>query len=433
MKKRINFRILSYTLLLTLLVLCTEDDPIEFRLTTNCVPEKTGTVSPESGMFTEGSEIELKATANPEYIFKHWEGDAVGDENPLKITMTKNKAITAVFEKVNYSLTIEVIGQGTVNQEIVQAKSSIDYPSGTLVQLTAFPDEGWEFVRWEEMPIWYEEENPMVLEMTDQHNVTVIFEPMNKEKIFVPDDNFEQALIEMGLDDKLDDYVYVQRIMNVTVLNLENREIEDLTGIEGFGQLSELNLANNNLSSLDLSHKWFSSVNVTGNPQLTCVQFHQAQLWYIKYHPSSQGNDLLISDEGVSPSVDCSVTDEDLTFVPDDAFEQALINLGLDNFMDNYVRTIDIVNISEIDLSGNNISDVTGIEDFKGLWVIDLSSNNLSSLDITILWPFGILDVRVNPLKCIQVNEFYLQTGGGGLYFIFAEDEVEFSLDCGDQ
>ena len=59
MKNLKNLKLLSYALLLTLLVLCTEDDPIEFRLTTNCIPEKTGKVTPESGMFTDRFRVQL--------------------------------------------------------------------------------------------------------------------------------------------------------------------------------------------------------------------------------------------------------------------------------------------------------------------------------------------------------------------------------------
>ena len=71
------------------------------------------------------------------------------------------------------------------------------------------------------------------------------------------------------------------------------------------------------------------------------------------------------------------------------------------------------------------------MEDFKSLWNIDLSNNKLSSFDILVLWPFVHLDLRNNPLDCIQVNEFWLETGGGGLYFIWADEGVEYSLDCG--
>ena len=140
MKNLINLKLSLWALLLMLLTTCNDDDAIQYELSTLCNPDKTGTVTPESGMFIEGTEVELKAVPIQEYIFKNWEGDAGGNENPLKIIMLEDKNITAVFEKVNYSLAIEIIGEGTVNQEIILAKSTTDYESGTTVQITAVPD-----------------------------------------------------------------------------------------------------------------------------------------------------------------------------------------------------------------------------------------------------------------------------------------------------
>ena len=53
------------------------------------------------------------------------------------------------------------------------------------------------------------------------------------------------------------------------------------------------------------------------------------------------------------------------TYIPDNNFEQALINLGYDNVLDNYVITSNISNIGYLDVSSQNISDMTGIHDFN--------------------------------------------------------------------
>ena len=57
---------------------------------------------------------------------------------------------------------------------------------------------------------------------------------------FVPDDNFEQALINLGVDFMLDDYVEAQGIDTITNLNISSDSIADLTGIENFMALREL-------------------------------------------------------------------------------------------------------------------------------------------------------------------------------------------------
>ena len=112
---------------------------------------------------------------------------------------------------------------------------------------------------------------------------------------YVPDDNFELALLNLGYDFLLDDYVETSAIDTITDLQINNKNISDLTGIEDFtllrslfcydNNLTSLNLSNNtnlfevtcsnnNLNSLDLrngnnTNLWyFMSFN---NPELTCI------------------------------------------------------------------------------------------------------------------------------------------------------------------
>ena len=72
---------------------------------------------------------------------------------------------------------------------------------------------------------------------------------------YVPDDNFEQALIDLGYDTApLDDYVPTANINTVTILNVDNKNIADLTGIADFTALEELYLRNDLLTSINLSN-----------------------------------------------------------------------------------------------------------------------------------------------------------------------------------
>jgi hypothetical protein len=55
------------------------------------------------------------------------------------------------------------------------------------------------------------------------------------QKTYVPDDKFEQALIDLGYDTTLDDSVLTANISGVTSLDVSNKEISDLTvQIESF-------------------------------------------------------------------------------------------------------------------------------------------------------------------------------------------------------
>ena len=50
----------------------------------------------------------------------------------------------------------------------------------------------------------------------------------------IPDDNFEQALIDLGYDDVLDDLVYTENINGLTNLNLGEKGIGEYLPWEFF-------------------------------------------------------------------------------------------------------------------------------------------------------------------------------------------------------
>ncbi len=69
----------------------------------------------------------------------------------------------------------------------------------------------------------------------------------------IPDAAFERALIEVGIDDVEDGSVSTAAVMVVTDLVLEDKGITDLTGIDDFTMLEGLWLADNQLSTLDVT------------------------------------------------------------------------------------------------------------------------------------------------------------------------------------
>ncbi|MBW2938881.1 hypothetical protein KXJ69_12255 [Aureisphaera sp. CAU 1614] len=72
--------------------------------------------------------------------------------------------------------------------------------------------------------------------------------------IEVPDDGFEQALIDQGYDDLLDNKVLTENIIGITELDISNRTIFNLRGIQGFRALEKLNCDNTFITSLKLSN-----------------------------------------------------------------------------------------------------------------------------------------------------------------------------------
>ena len=123
-------------------------DVIKYELSTTIIPSEGGIVSPDSGLYNEGSNVIITATPSSEYLFIGWSDGASGTQNPLTISMNSNKPITANFEKRKYPLTLTIQGDGTISEVILPNLKSSDYPSGTIVKLTAIPNTGSEFVAW---------------------------------------------------------------------------------------------------------------------------------------------------------------------------------------------------------------------------------------------------------------------------------------------
>lgn len=78
-------------------------------------------------------------------------------------------------------------------------------------------------------------------------------------------------------------------------------------------------------------------------------------------------------------------TDNDpiLTQIPDSAFEQALIDAGIDNTLDGSVPTSNLQNVTELVFNNKNISNMQGLEDFPALINLWLNDNALTQLNIS--------------------------------------------------
>lgn len=137
--------IISFCILLSS---CKKKDPVQFALTTSVSPTDGGTVNPSSGLFKEGESVELTAIPTAGYLFAGWSDGGTGTANPLTVVMNLKKSISANFEKMQYSLTINYEGDGTVKEEVVQTKSLTNYSTGTKVKLTAVAKSGSEFIGW---------------------------------------------------------------------------------------------------------------------------------------------------------------------------------------------------------------------------------------------------------------------------------------------
>lgn len=103
--------------------------------------------------FDTGTVVSLNATPDSGYQFVRWNGDAYAVDNihasETIITMNGDYSITAEFEippPVQYTLNIIGPAHGSV---ITPGEGRFFiYEEGTVVDLVAEPDNGYEFVRW---------------------------------------------------------------------------------------------------------------------------------------------------------------------------------------------------------------------------------------------------------------------------------------------
>ncbi len=234
---------------------------------------------------------------------------------------------------------------------------------------------------------------------------------------YVPDDLFESWLINLGYDTgALDDYVPTENINTITTLSLYNKKIVDITGIEDFTALTSLELERSNLVTVDLSknkaleninlsYNQLTTLDLSANTALTSVNVYGNKLTTFTIQNGANSNITNVNFKaGFNPNLTCINVDDvsysntnwkqidthtsfslkcGFTYIPDDNFEQALINLGFDSgSLDNYVPDATIKTLTSLDVSGKNITDFTGLQDFVALTNLNCSNNNLSTLNL---------------------------------------------------
>jgi alpha-tubulin suppressor-like RCC1 family protein/Leucine-rich repeat (LRR) protein len=154
-------------------------------------------------------------------------------------------------------------------------------------------------------------------------------------------------------------------------------------------QLKNLNLKNGN-------NVKFGYLNLTNNPNLSCIQVDDVA--YFNANWSSK------KDTMANFNTDCPDSNP-YTYIPDQNFEQKLIDLGIDtDGLNGKITIADINTITTLDLSNSKIKDLTGIENFTALTILDCSNNQLITLDLSKNTNLQILYVTGNPLVYINLK-----------------------------
>ena len=138
-------------------------------LTVNTVGSGIVTLDPSGGYYPDGTEVTLTAVPVLGSTFLGWSDDASGTELTTTVTMDADKTVTATFTSEGYSLTVNVVGSGSV----AKSPDQTYFADGAEVDLTATADPGWTFTGWSGDLTGYT--NPATLSMDADKTVTATF------------------------------------------------------------------------------------------------------------------------------------------------------------------------------------------------------------------------------------------------------------------
>ena len=150
----------------------------------------------------------------------------------------------------------------------------------------------------------------------------------------IPDPNFEQALIDLGYDSPpINGSVPTANISGVQTLEVSDKSITDLTGIEGFNSLTILNCYDNELTSLDVSNNALLKVLNCAYNQLTSLDVRNGNNSTITYFDSETNPDLtcIFVDDPAYSSANWPYIDPNSTFVANEE-ECSLVSVVVNTF-----------------------------------------------------------------------------------------------------
>jgi Leucine-rich repeat (LRR) protein len=248
----------------------------------------------------------------------------------------------------------------------------------------------------------------------------------------IPDANFEQALIDLNIDSDgiINGEMLTSDAIGITSLNVSNKNISDLTGIEIFTDLQYLYCQTNQLTSLDVSNlsqlirleaqdNQLTSLNVTGLSNITHLFCWNNQLTTLDVSTLSSlerfychTNQLASLDVSNSPS---------LLYLQCHTNQLTSLNvIGLNNLIhlwcySNLLPGLDVSNLSSLQFleCENNQLTSLNVANSTSLKLLNCHSNQLTSLDVSTLTSLENFFCHTNQLTSLDVsnspNLLYLQ------------------------
>lgn len=439
--------IFKFLFLIISLTSCTK----EFILDVRVNPPNSGTVFPSEGTFKDGSTVTLNAAPNAEYVFSNWSGDASGSNTSFDITIDDNKSVIANFRLKQYELTTNVLGEGSITETIINTGKSTDYDSGTIVSLEAIPAEGYYFTGWS--GALSGDTNPAKLTIDRPKSVTATFKKLSFELRIqtVGEGSVSEQIIDTG---KSTDYLYDTNVRLTATpeegsdfiewedegaLTIDNPYDVIITEPRFIKAIFEYDLFNDVVGKWKIKKKRPSSSQQKkfSDYDVYSILFNRNRTFRLNYTSGqisgtftiTSNNTIILNDIGSISNVqiaqgtinfnltitsvfqfDVTGTKEqnyqpNKTSIPDQNFEQALIDSGFDDTLDGYVDDSVIQTVNSLDLSNKQISDLSGIEEFINMTELNLSGNTISTLPLVNLNKLTSLDLSNTGLTLLDLSQ----------------------------
>ncbi|AUC14555.1 hypothetical protein BTO06_05070 [Tenacibaculum sp. SZ-18] len=220
----------------------------------------------------------------------------------------------------------------------------------------------------------------------------------------IPDTNFKNVLLNHTptIDTNGDNEIQITEAESFTgIISANSASISDLTGIEAFINLSELNVADNNITILDIS----SNIN------LTSVSCNRNSITSLKALSNSLLNFLNCSENNLS-SIDISGATGLRTLLISDA---NITSIDITNSTDLQVFECSKNQLTSIDISKNTSLQIfkcdenllTSVDVSKNLDLTNLTcnTNQLTTIDVSLNINLRSLVCAVNELTSLDISK----------------------------
>jgi hypothetical protein len=246
--------------------------------------------------------------------------------------------------------------------------------------------------------------------------------------VYIPDNFFEDFLMRLGVDDKIDNYVKLSGVLKLTELTIADPNVSDVTGINEFV----------NLTRLRLRFTSITDINVSKLTKLNFLDIHESKITEIDLSNNSNIKTLTLEGNNIKTFDGSKLEKLELININNNGLETIILDPDINKQMGYII--LDNNNLTNLDLSkfyslgvlsvSNNINLETiklpdddqnqeltqvslencslenlSINNLSRLRFLFIRENNLNSIDVsqnTILIDFK---VKNNPLTCIKVNE----------------------------